>query len=150
MPDPSPGATRAHDALEASRQLVARRKGVPMVVSLLGARQAAAPVTSSADARLADLFETCHRELHPGGADDEAALIETLQAVAYDRLLGGERGPHTSSGGTPAALGSGPRAGRRGWRRSRSRRGRGRRADRARPGLRHRHPRRPGPLHAHR
>ncbi|MFB6551201.1 polysaccharide deacetylase family protein [Streptomyces sp. NPDC056405] len=104
MPDPSPGATRAHDALDASRQLVTRRKGVPMVVSLRGARQAGTPVTSSADARLADLFETFHRELHPGGADDEAALIETLQAVAYDRLLGGEPGPHASSAGAPATL----------------------------------------------
>ncbi|MGW2175993.1 polysaccharide deacetylase family protein [Streptomyces sp. NPDC001705] len=104
MPDPSPGAPRAHDALEASRQLVARRKGVPMVVSLRGARPASTPVTSGADARLAGLFETFHRELHPGGADDETALVETLQAVAYDRLLGGERGPHTSSAATSAPL----------------------------------------------
>ncbi|MFB8748891.1 polysaccharide deacetylase family protein [Streptomyces sp. BPPL-273] len=104
MPDPSPGATRAHNALEASRQLVARRKGVPMVVSLRGARQAGTPVTGTADARLADLFETFHADLHPDGADDETALIETLQAVAYDRLLGGESGPHATAPAQPAPL----------------------------------------------
>ncbi|MFI5856823.1 polysaccharide deacetylase family protein [Streptomyces parvulus] len=110
MPDPRPGATRAHDALEASRQLVARRKGVPMVVSLRGVRQAGTPVTGTADARLADLFETFHAGLHPDGADDETALIETLQAVAYDRLLGGESGPHATAPAEPVPLPGDPAA----------------------------------------
>ncbi|MFC8226362.1 polysaccharide deacetylase family protein [Streptomyces sp. NPDC057287] len=102
MPAPT---THGHArlALEASRKLVAQRKGVPMVVSLRGVPEPATPVTRTADARLADLFETFHQDLHPGGADDEAALVETLQAVAYDRLLGGEKGPHAFSPGAATA-----------------------------------------------
>lgn len=104
MSAPATGTSAAHLALEAGQELVRRRKGVPMVVSLRGVREAGVPGPSTADACLADLFETFHRDLHPGGADDEAALVETLQAVAYDRLLGGEQGPHASSPAEATAL----------------------------------------------
>ncbi|MFG3332497.1 polysaccharide deacetylase family protein [Streptomyces tendae] len=102
MPALTTGDRRAHVALEASRKLVARRKGVPMVVSLRGVPESGAAVTGAADARLADLFEDYHRDLHPGGADDEAALVDTLQAVAYDSILGGEKAEEGSSRMSPA------------------------------------------------
>ncbi|MEU6107502.1 polysaccharide deacetylase family protein [Streptomyces albidoflavus] len=103
MPPLTTGRHRARLALEAGRQLVARRRGVPMVVSLRGVREPGTPATTTTDARLADLFEAFHRDLHPEGADDEAALVDTLQALAYDRLLGGEKGPHTAAPATRAA-----------------------------------------------
>ncbi|MET9255167.1 polysaccharide deacetylase family protein [Streptomyces sp. NPDC048182] len=104
----------AHLALDASRELVARRKGVPMVVSLRDARGSGGGAAAGGDEGLAGLFEAYREQLHPDGADDEAAVIETLQAVAYASLKGGAQGPGAAgrSGGRHRAVADDLRAGR--------------------------------------
>ncbi|RII15634.1 Polysaccharide deacetylase [Streptomyces sp. YIM 130001] len=101
--EPSPGHVPAQAALEASRVRVAQRKGVPMVVSLRTAGAATPPADPSAgDLRLARLFEACHAQLHPDGADDESALIASLAAAGYLSLTGDATGEpfEEEAGGT--------------------------------------------------
>ncbi|MER5950365.1 polysaccharide deacetylase family protein [Streptomyces sp. NPDC001904] len=88
------------DALEASRRLVARRRGVPMYVSLRSASASndAAGGTDErlsgtphpADAELADAFAASRPQLEAPG--EEETLIRTLQALAHAGL-GPERVP---------------------------------------------------------
>ncbi|MFE6886857.1 polysaccharide deacetylase family protein [Streptomyces sp. NPDC057694] len=95
------------DALEASQRLVARRRGVPMYVSL---RSASAPDDAAtgrgdtstgsphpADVELAEAFSVARSRLEAPG--EEETLIRALQALAYAGL-GPDRVPPSAS--TPA------------------------------------------------
>lgn len=97
MPSPRLFPLSPEDALEASRSLVARRRGVPMLVSLRAAGPArpgtahdgGAPGASGpdeADDALAAAFRDYHARLAPADGDAEAGVIVALQALAYAYL----------------------------------------------------------------
>ncbi|MFF7331865.1 polysaccharide deacetylase family protein [Streptomyces sp. NPDC008150] len=111
-------------ALKASMDLVARRRGVPMLVSLrsvaagTAAAPSAAPTTPAAvpgredaprhdgvagsvsDRQLAELFEEFHARLAPEAPHAEAGVVAALQALAYTVL--GPDGATLTADGTPA------------------------------------------------
>lgn len=121
-------ALTPQNALEASQRLVARRRGVPMYVSLRSTSPSGAadvdqgdPSRTSphpADAELAEAFTASRRQLEAPG--EEETLIRTLAALAYAGL-GPDRTPPSiatatttvtdtdQAAGTPAPLSADPR-----------------------------------------
>ncbi|MFE2374708.1 polysaccharide deacetylase family protein [Streptomyces sp. NPDC059398] len=103
MQSPHLSSLSPEDALKASRSLVARRRGVPMLVSLRaaasprndpdGAHRSDAYRASASDAALAADFEHFHTRLAPGAGSGESAVIASLQALAYAHLGVGRPAP---------------------------------------------------------
>ncbi|MEW2165675.1 polysaccharide deacetylase family protein [Streptomyces sp. NPDC007084] len=96
-------STTPEEALAASQDLVSRRRGVPMLVSLRtappSAPDAARPYAEravpgrgadDANSRTAALFEDYHARLAPGAGGTEAGVVAALQALAHT-LLGPDR-----------------------------------------------------------
>ncbi|MEU6674245.1 polysaccharide deacetylase family protein [Streptomyces sp. NPDC046925] len=102
-----------HEALEASQDLVTRRRGVPMFVSLRSApssgdphREAGHPPRTPArpaDLELADTFSAFRDRLRAGS--EEETVIRALQSLAYAGL-----GPDRVPPGTSAPDGQAPDA----------------------------------------
>ncbi|MEV0845079.1 polysaccharide deacetylase family protein [Streptomyces sp. NPDC049954] len=116
MPSQHLSSLTPGDALRASQSLVARRRGVPMLVSLRAAPPSspAAPAArrgggpGSAGAELADAFTEYHARLSPDTEGTEAAVVAALQALAYAHLGPDRPAAPRPEPGNPAGAVPGP------------------------------------------